>query len=114
MLKRFLVIALGAACGILLASAVMHLQLAWSLWPNRGLARNTAYFRTVLDLVETNCADEKDANYDVSPGRRWTEWSSRWIHIPSSCGPMRIASCRRRWAGISAALASRSSSVAAR
>jgi carboxyl-terminal processing protease len=64
MLKRFLVIALGAACGILLASAVMHLQLARGLWPNRVLARNTAYFRTVLDLVETNCADEKDANYD--------------------------------------------------
>jgi carboxyl-terminal processing protease len=64
MLKRFLVIVCGAACGIVLAAAVMHLQLAWGLWTNRGLARNTAYFRMVLDLVETNYAAEKEANYD--------------------------------------------------
>ena len=64
MLKRFLVIACGAACGILLATAVTHLPPEWGLWPNRPLARNATYFRTVLDLVETNYVDEKAANDD--------------------------------------------------
>jgi carboxyl-terminal processing protease len=64
MVKRFLVIACGAACGILLATAVTHLQPAWSPWSSGGLPRNAAYFRTVLDLVETNYVDEKAADYD--------------------------------------------------
>lgn len=64
MLKRFLVIIVGAACGIMLATAVTHLRPAWSLWPNRDLARDTAYFRKVLDLVAENYVYAKDADYD--------------------------------------------------
>jgi carboxyl-terminal processing protease len=64
MLKRFLVIIVGAACGIILATAVTHLRPAWSLWPNRDLARDTAYYRKVLDLVAQNYVYAKDADYD--------------------------------------------------
>jgi carboxyl-terminal processing protease len=64
MLKRFIVIACGAACGILLAVAVTRLQLSWGLWPSRALARNAEYFRAVLQLVETNYVDEKAADRD--------------------------------------------------
>jgi carboxyl-terminal processing protease len=64
MLKRFLIIGCGAACGILLATAVTQLHSTWSLWPNRGLDRNTTYFRSVLDLVGTNYVEEKAAGYD--------------------------------------------------
>ena len=64
MLKRLLVIACGAACGIILATAVTRLHPAWSLWPNRELDRNAAYFRSVLNLVAKNYVDEKDADYD--------------------------------------------------
>jgi carboxyl-terminal processing protease len=64
MLKRFLIVVCGAACGILLATAVTRLQPAWSLWPNRDLERSTAYFRSVLDLVGRNYVEEKAAGYD--------------------------------------------------
>jgi carboxyl-terminal processing protease len=64
MLKRFLIIVCGAACGILLATAVTRVRPSWSLWPNRDLARNTASFRSVLDLVGKNYVEEKDAGYD--------------------------------------------------
>jgi len=64
MLKRILIIACGAACGILLATAVTRMRPAWSLWPNRDLERNSAYFRSVLDLVGKNYVEEKDAGYD--------------------------------------------------
>lgn len=64
MLKRFLVILVGAACGIILATAVTRLRPAWSLWPNRDLARDTAYYRKVLDLVAQNYVYAKDAGYD--------------------------------------------------
>ena len=64
MLKRILIIACGAACGIILATAVTRVRPAWSLWPNRDLDRNTAYFRSVLDLVGKNYVEEKDAGYD--------------------------------------------------
>ena len=64
MLKRFLIIVCGAACGILLATAVTRMRPAWSLWPNRDLDRNTASFRSVLDLVGKNYVEEKDAGYD--------------------------------------------------
>jgi carboxyl-terminal processing protease len=64
MLKRFLIVVCGAACGILLATAVTRLQPAWSLWPNRDLERSTAYFRSVLDLVGRNYVEEKVAGYD--------------------------------------------------
>jgi carboxyl-terminal processing protease len=64
MLKRFLIIAGGAACGILLATAVTQFRLAWVLWPNRDLERDTAYFRSVLDLVGRNYVDEQAADRD--------------------------------------------------
>jgi carboxyl-terminal processing protease len=64
MLKRILIIAGGAACGILMATAVTRMRPAWSLWPNRDLDRNTAYYRSVLDLVGKNYVEEKDAGYD--------------------------------------------------
>jgi carboxyl-terminal processing protease len=64
MLKRFLIVVCGAACGILLATAVTQLHPAWSLWPNRDLERSTAYFRSVLDLVGRNYVEEKAAGYD--------------------------------------------------
>ncbi|HUJ44279.1 MAG TPA: S41 family peptidase [Opitutaceae bacterium] len=64
MLKRLLVIVCGAACGILLATAVTRLHPAWSLWPNRDVQRDTAYFRSVLSLVGENYVDAKDADYD--------------------------------------------------
>jgi carboxyl-terminal processing protease len=64
MLKRFLIIVGGAACGILLATAVTQLRPAWSLWSNRDLERNTAYFRSVLDLVGRNYVEEKAAGSD--------------------------------------------------
>jgi carboxyl-terminal processing protease len=64
MLKRILIIVGGAACGLLLATAVTRVRPAWSLWPNRDLNRNTAYFRSVLDLVGKNYMEEKDAGYD--------------------------------------------------
>jgi len=64
MLKRLLIIACGAACGILLATAVTRFHPAWSLWPNRDVARDTAIFRSVLSLVGENYVDAKDADYD--------------------------------------------------
>ncbi len=64
MLKRLLIVLAGAVCGLALATAVMRLRPAWSLWPNRDLARNTAYFRSVLDLVAKNCVHAQDADYD--------------------------------------------------
>ncbi len=64
MLRRFLVIVSGAALGIVLATAVSRWQPAWSLWPNRPLDRDTAYFRKVLDLVAKNYVEAKDADYD--------------------------------------------------
>ena len=64
MFRRFLVVAGGAACGILLATAVTRWHPAWSLWPNRPLDRDTAYFRRVLDLVARNYVDAKDADHD--------------------------------------------------
>ncbi|HTT58006.1 MAG TPA: S41 family peptidase [Opitutaceae bacterium] len=64
MLKRILIVLAGAACGILLATAVTRWRPAWSLWPNRDLARDTAYFRKVLDLVAQNYVHPQDADYD--------------------------------------------------
>jgi carboxyl-terminal processing protease len=64
MLKRFLVIVCGAACGILLATLVTHLPMFGGLWPNRVLSGNAAYFRSVLQLVETNYVDAKQADSD--------------------------------------------------
>jgi len=64
MLRRFLVIVSGAAFGILLATAVTRWHPAWSLWPNRPLDRDTAYFRKVLELVAQNYVDAKNAGYD--------------------------------------------------
>ena len=64
MLKRILIVLAGAACGILLATAVTRLHPAWSLWPNRDLTRDTAYFRRVLDLVAQNYVHPQDADYD--------------------------------------------------
>ena len=64
MFRRFLVIVCGAACGIILATAVTRWHPAWSLWPNRPLDRDTAYFRKVLDLVARNYVDAKDADHD--------------------------------------------------
>ena len=64
MLRRFLVVAGGAAFGLLLVSLASRLAPAsWNWWPNRELERNTAYFRRVLDLVADNYVDEKDADY---------------------------------------------------
>ncbi len=64
MFKRLLIIACGAACGILLAMAVTRVRPAWSLWPNREVTRDTNYFRTVLELVGKNYVNAKDADYD--------------------------------------------------
>jgi carboxyl-terminal processing protease len=64
MLKRILIIVCGAACGILLAMTVTRVRPAWSLWPNRELDRQTAYFRNVLELVGKNYVEEKEASYD--------------------------------------------------
>ncbi len=64
MFKRFLVVACGAACGIILATAVTHFRPAWSLWPNRDVSRDTAYFRSVLELIGKNYVNAQDANYD--------------------------------------------------
>ncbi len=64
MWRRLLVIAGGAAFGIILATAVTRWHPAWSLWPNRPLDRDTAYFRKVLDLVAKNYVDPKNADYD--------------------------------------------------
>ena len=64
MLKRILIVLAGAACGILLATAVTRWRPAWNLWPNRDLARDTAYFRKVLDLVAQNYVRPQDADYD--------------------------------------------------
>jgi carboxyl-terminal processing protease len=64
MLKRFFIIVCGAACGIVLATAVTQLRPAWSPWSNRELERDTAYFRSVLDLVGRNFVEEKAADYD--------------------------------------------------
>jgi carboxyl-terminal processing protease len=64
MLKRILIIIAGAACGIMLATAVTRLQPAWSLWPDRELTRDTDYFRKVLSIVAKNYVHAKDASYD--------------------------------------------------
>jgi carboxyl-terminal processing protease len=64
MFKRLLIVVVGAACGLLLATAVARLRPAWSLWPNRDLARDTTYFRSVLDLVAKNYVHEQEAGYD--------------------------------------------------
>jgi carboxyl-terminal processing protease len=64
MFKRFLVIVCGAACGIVLATVVTRLQPSWGFWPDSKVARDVGYFRSVLDLVQANYVDEKDADYD--------------------------------------------------
>jgi carboxyl-terminal processing protease len=64
MLKRFLIIVCGAACGVLLATAVARLAPAWNWWPSRSLDRDAAYFRSVLKLVAENYVEEKEADGD--------------------------------------------------
>jgi carboxyl-terminal processing protease len=64
MLIRLRVILYGAVCGLLLGIAVTYLHPAWIFQPERVLNRNTAYFRSVLDLVGTNYVDAKDADAD--------------------------------------------------
>jgi carboxyl-terminal processing protease len=64
MLIRLRVILYGAVCGLLLGIAVTYLHPAWIFQPQLRLNRNTAYFRTVLDLVQTNYVDGKEADSD--------------------------------------------------
>jgi carboxyl-terminal processing protease len=61
MLKRILIVVAGAAVGLLLATVVVGLRPAWSLWSSRDLDRNTTFFRSVLDLVSKNYVDPEAA-----------------------------------------------------
>ena len=64
MAKRFLIVLCGAALGVILAAGVSRQHSAWSLWPDRAVDRDAAYFRKVLGIVGKNYVDEKAADYD--------------------------------------------------
>ena len=64
MVIRRRVIVCGAVCAVLLGAAVALLRSARSFGPGRGLSRDAAYFRTVIELVKTHYVDEKLADPD--------------------------------------------------
>lgn len=63
MLKRFLAIGSGVLFGSALSIGAAHFAALWGLWPNRDLDRSTSYVREVLQLVNENYVEAKNADY---------------------------------------------------
>jgi len=99
MLIRLRVILYGAVCGLLLGIAVTYLHPAWIFQPQLRLNRNTAYFRTVLDLVRQTMFDGKEADSDRLTRAALDGMIRSLDRIPSSCGLMPTVICGRRWTG---------------
>jgi carboxyl-terminal processing protease len=64
MLKRIFTIAAGLTMGTVLALVVARTALAWGWFGNKELDRSTSYVREVLQLVNENYFDGKEAAYD--------------------------------------------------
>jgi len=64
MLKRILIIAAGAALGLMVTGGAMRLAWSWNIFPNRELNRSADYVRDVLKLVNENYVQPDQAAYD--------------------------------------------------
>jgi carboxyl-terminal processing protease len=63
MRKSILTAAAGIAIGAGLPALVLPVGTIFGLWPNRDLARSSAYLHDVLQLVNENYVDAKAADY---------------------------------------------------
>lgn len=64
MLKRFLPVLTGAILGVAFAAIALRVAAAWGFWPNRDLNRASGYVRDVMETVNENYVEAKDADYD--------------------------------------------------
>jgi carboxyl-terminal processing protease len=64
MFKRILVLTSGLVLGICLLIAARRASAAWSIWPNRDLAKASGYVKDVMKLVNESYVDESAATYD--------------------------------------------------
>jgi carboxyl-terminal processing protease len=61
--NRFLTLATGVLLGVAASLAAVKVAAAWRWWPDRDLARASAYVREVMELVQTQYVDAAAVPY---------------------------------------------------